>query len=75
MSIQHPMEPADVGYIPGSLENEILPQVGQDDLCVALEVKLSHINLIRNILPMQWNMEVQPTSNYFLEMALQVYIK
>ena len=24
---------------------------------------------------MQWNMEVQPTSNYFLDMALQGYVK
>ena len=24
---------------------------------------------------MQWNMEVQPTSNYSLQMALQVYVK
>ena len=47
----------------------------QDNLFGVLEAKLGHINLIRNILPMQWNMEVQPTSNYFLEMALQVYVK
>ena len=24
---------------------------------------------------MQWNMEIQPTSNYSLGMALQVYVK
>ena len=34
-------------------------------------MKLGHTNLIRNISPMRWNMEVQPTSNYSLEMALQ----
>ena len=37
--------------------------------------KLGHIDLIRNISPMQWNMEVQPTSNYSLEMVIQVYVK
>ena len=40
--------------------------MGQDDLFGALEVKFGHSDLIRNILPMQWNMEVQPTSNYSL---------
>ena len=29
-------------------------------------MKLGHVDLIRNILPMRWNMEVQPTSNYSL---------
>ena len=38
----------------------------QDDLIIALEVTLGHGDLIRNILSMQWNMEVQPTSNYSL---------
>ena len=49
--------------------------MGQDDLFVALEAKLGYIDLIRNVSPMQWNMEVQPTSNYSLGMALQVDIK
>ena len=49
--------------------------MGQDDLFGALEAKLGDSNLIRNISPMQWNMEVQLTSNYFLEMVLQAYIK
>ena len=39
------------------------------------EVELGHTNLIRNSLLMQWNMEVQDTSNYFLDMGLQEYIK
>ena len=43
--------------------------MGQDDLFGALEVKLYHGDLIRDISPMQWIMEVQPTSNYFLEMV------
>ena len=30
-------------------------------------MELDHANLIRNISPMQWNLEVQPTSNYSLE--------
>ena len=38
-------------------------------------MKLGHVDLIRNILPMHWNMEVQSTSNYSLGMALQVYVK
>ena len=38
-------------------------------------MKLGHVDLIGNISPMWWNMEFQPTSNYSLEMALQVYIK
>ena len=37
--------------------------------------KLVHVDLISNISPLQWNMEVQPTSNYSLGMALQVYVK
>ena len=48
---------------------------GQDDLFEALYMELGYVNLIRNILLMQWNMEVQPTSNYFLEMALPVYLR
>ena len=60
---------------PRPSENQILPKVGQYDLYGALEVELAYINLIRNILPMCWNMEVQPTSKYFLEMALRVYLK
>ena len=55
------MEPVCVGYTPGPQENQNPPQVGQDDLFGALEVKLDYINLIRNFLLMQWNMEVQPT--------------
>ena len=62
MSIKHPMRPVGVGYTPGPPENQCRPEVGQDDLFEALEVKLGHIDLIRNILPMQWNMEVQPPS-------------
>ena len=48
--------------------------MGQDDLFGALKMKLDHADLIRNILLMQWNLEVQPTSNYSLGMALQDYI-
>ena len=39
-----------------------------------MEAELDHNNLIRDILHMQWNLKVQNISNYFLEMALQVYI-
>ena len=49
--------------------------MGQDDLFQTLVAKLSHSNLIRNISPMWKNMEVQLTSNYFLGVALQIYIK
>ena len=38
-------------------------------------MELGHVDLIRNFLLMQWNLEVQPTSNYSLRMALQVYFK
>ena len=38
-------------------------------------MKLGQIDLIRNISPMWWNMEVQSTSTYSLGMALHVYIK
>ena len=69
------MGPACGGYTPGPSENQILPLVGQDDLFRALKVELGHIDLIRNISPMQWNMKVQPTSKYFLGMALQVYLE
>ena len=75
MSLNHPMGPAFVGYTPGPPENQIPPLVGQGDLFGALEVKLGHLDLIRNISPIQWNIEVQPTSNYSLGMALQVYVK
>ena len=60
------MGPACVGYTPGPPENQIPPKVGQDNLFGALEVKLGHINLIRNILSMQWNMEVQTYIKLFL---------
>ena len=69
------MESVHREYISESSENHIPPLVGQDDLFRALEVELDHIDLIRNILPMQWNMKVQPTSKYFLGMALQVYLQ
>ena len=69
------MELAHVEYTPGPPENWMPPQMGQDDLFEALEVELDHNNLIKNISPMQWNLKVQLTSIYFLEMALQVYIK
>ena len=49
--------------------------MGQDDIFGALEVELGHIDLIRNISLMQWNLEVQPTSNYSLGMAPQVYLE
>ena len=75
MSMKYPMESVCIGYTSGPPENQIPPKVGQYDLFGALEVKLNHVDLIRNIFPMQWNMEVQPTSMYFLRMALQVYIK
>ena len=47
---------------------------GQYDLFGTLEAKLGHINLIKNISLMWWNLQVQPTSNYSLAMALQHYI-
>ena len=69
------MGPACGGYIPGPPRNQIPPLVGQDDLFQALHVELGHVDLIRNILPMWWNREVQLTSKYSLGMALQVYLK
>ena len=68
------MGPACVGYTPGPPDHQIPPYVGQDDLFGALEVELGHNDLIRNFLLMWWNLEVQPTSNYSLQMALQDYI-
>ena len=67
MSLVRPMGPACSGYIPWTPRNQIPPVVGQNDLIEALQAKLGHINLIRNI--------VQLTSKYFLGMALQVYLK
>ena len=75
MSLVQPMGPACGGYIPGPPRNQIPPLVGQDDLFEALQVELGHIDLIRNISPMQWNRKVQLTSKYSLEMALQVYLE
>ena len=72
MSIIQPMGPVCVGYTPGPPRELNATLSGHDDLFGALEVKLGHSDLIRNILPMQWNLEVQPTSNYSLGMALHV---
>ena len=69
------MGPACVGYIPGPLKNHMPPYVGQDDLFEALEAALGHADLIRNSSLMQWNMEVQDTSNYSLGMCLHGYIE
>ena len=69
------MGPACGGYIPGPPRNQIPPLVGQNDLFKALQVKLGHLDLIRNILPMQWNWKVQLTSKYSLEMALHIYLE
>ena len=60
------MEPACGGYIPGPPRNQIPSLVGQNDLFKALQVKLGHIDLIRNISSMQWNRKVQLTSKYSL---------
>ena len=40
----------------------------------ALEAELGHSDLIRSISLMQWNLKVQVTPNYFLGMALYVYV-
>ena len=69
------MEPACLGYTPGHPENQMPPEVGQYDLFGALEAQLGHADLIRNFLLMQWNLEVQPTSNYSLAVPLQDYIR
>ena len=69
------MELACIEYIPGPPENQMPPEVGQDDLFGALEVELGHANLIRISSLMQWYMEVEYTSNYFFGMGLQEYIR
>ena len=69
------MGPACGGYIPGPPRNQIPPLVGQNDLFKALQVKLGHLDLIRNISPMQWNWKVQLTSKYSLGMALHIYLE
>ena len=69
------MEPVCGGYISRSPRNQIPPLVGQNDLFEALQEKLSHLDLIRDILPMQWNWKVQLTSKYSLDMALHIYLK
>ena len=66
MSMKHPMRPACVGYIPGPPKNQIPHYIGQGDLFGALEAELGNTDLIRNFPLMQWNLEVQPTSNYSL---------
>ena len=68
--MKHPMRPACVEYTPGSQENQIPPYIGQGDLIGALEAELGYIDLIRNFLLIWWNLEIQPTSNYSLGMAL-----
>ena len=69
------MGPVCSGYIPGPPRNQIPPLVGQNDLLEALQVKLGHVDLIRNILPMPWNRKVQLTSKYSWGMALHVHLK
>ena len=69
------MEPACGGYIPGPPRNQIPHLVGQDDLFEALQVELGHADLIRNILPMQWNRKVQLTSKYSLGMPYMSILK
>ena len=69
------MGPACGGYIPEPTRNQILPLMGQNDLFETLQAKLGHVDLIRNILPMQWKWKVQLTLKYFLGMALHVYLK
>ena len=71
----HLMRLVCVGYTPGPPENQTLPKVGQDDLFGALEAELGHADLIRNSLLMQLSIEVQYTSNYFLRMSLEEYIR
>ena len=69
------MGPACDGYIPGHPRNQIPPLVGHVDLFKVLQGEIGHIDLIRNILPMQWNWKVQLISKYSLEMALHVYLE
>ena len=75
MSLVQPMGPACSGYIPRPPWNQIPPLVGQDDLFEALQVKLGHVDLIRNISPMQWNRKVQLTSKYSLEWPYKSILK
>ena len=75
MSLVQPMGPACGGYIPEPPRNQIPTLVGQNDLFEALKAKLGHVDLIKNISPMQWNRKVQLTSKYFLGIALQVYLE
>ena len=69
--MKHPMELVCTEYALGPQEKKILPYVGRDNLFGVLKMELGHVNLIRNSSLMHWNMEVQPTSNYFLAMGLQ----
>ena len=69
------MGPACVGFTTGPPGSLIPPYVGQYDLFEALESKLGHTNLIMNFLLMQWNMEVQPTSNYSLTWCYRTIVE
>ena len=75
MSMIHPMGPAYVVYIPRPPENQMPPEVGQDDLFGALEMELGHADLIRISSLIWWYVEVQYMSNYSLGMGVQEYIK
>ena len=63
-----------VEFIPGSLENKMPLNWVAITYLNASEAELDYSYLIRNILLMQWNLKVQVTPNYFLEMALYVYV-
>ena len=69
------MGPVCGDYFSGPPRNQIPPLMGQNNLFEALLAKLAYVDLIRNILPMQWNRKIHLTSKYFLEMALHVYLK
>ena len=75
MSLVQPMELVCGEFISGPPTNQIPSLVGQNDLLEALQAKLDHTNLIRNILPMQWNRKVQLTTKYSLEMVLYIYLE
>ena len=64
------MDPSGVGTTSGPPENGMPPYLGHYDLYNARKVELGHNDLIRDTLPMQWNLKVQLTPNYSLEMAL-----
>ena len=61
------MAPVYEEFIPAPPENQLTTEVCQYDLLGALQAKLCHSNLIRNIWLMPWNLESNLNKLFFAD--------